>query len=101
MGLFEVNEAAEVVHAVAHQDANIIFGTVIDDEMGDEIKVTVIAAGFERWDTGAAGNSGFGTRTATTRTSDARPASNVRDIFSDSDPLSDDDDDFDVPSFLK
>jgi cell division GTPase FtsZ len=37
--LFEVNEAAEVVHAVAHQDANIIFGTVIDDEMGDEIKV--------------------------------------------------------------
>ena len=101
MGLFEVNEAAEVVHAVAHQDANIIFGTVIDDEMGDEIKVTVIAAGFERWDTGA-GNSGFGTRTASApRTADSRPASNVRDIFSDSDPLSDDDDDFDVPSFLK
>ena len=101
MGLFEVNEAAEVVHAVAHQDANIIFGTVIDDEMGDEIKVTVIAAGFERWDTGA-GNSGFGTRTASApRATDSRPASNVRDIFSDSDPLSDDDDDFDVPSFLK
>jgi cell division protein FtsZ len=101
MGLFEVNEAAEVVHAVAHQDANIIFGTVIDDEMGDEIKVTVIAAGFERWDTGSAGNSGFGTRTAATRPSDSRPSGNVRDIFSDSDPLSDDDDDFDVPSFLK
>ena len=100
MGLFEVNEAAEVVHAVAHQDANIIFGTVIDDEMGDEIKVTVIAAGFERWDTGA-GNTGFGTRTAGTRPADSRPTSNVRDIFSDSDPLSDDDDDFDVPSFLK
>ena len=101
MGLFEVNEAAEVVHAVAHQDANIIFGTVIDDEMGDEIKVTVIAAGFERWDTGAAGNSGFGTRTSSGRPADSRPTSNVRDIFSDSDPLSDDDDDFDVPSFLK
>ena len=101
MGLFEVNEAAEVVHAVAHQDANIIFGTVIDDEMGDEIKVTVIAAGFERWDTGAAGNTGFGTRTSGGRTADSRPTSNVRDIFSDSDPLSDDDDDFDVPSFLK
>lgn len=100
MGLFEVNEAAEVVHAVAHQDANIIFGTVIDDEMGDEIKVTVIAAGFERWDTGA-GNTGFGTRTSSARPADSRPASNVRDIFSDSDPLSDDDDDFDVPSFLK
>ena len=99
MGLFEVNAAAEVVHGVAHQDANIIFGTVIDDEMGDEIKVTVIAAGFERWDAGSSGSS-VGTRTST-RPSDSRPStSNVRDIFSDSDPLSDDDD-FDVPSFLK
>jgi cell division protein FtsZ len=100
MGLFEVNAAAEVVHGVAHQDANIIFGTVIDDEMGDEIKVTVIAAGFERWDSGSGGSS-IGTRSST-RSADARPpASNVRDMFSDSDPLSDDDDDFDVPSFLK
>lgn len=100
MGLFEVNAAAEVVHGVAHQDANIIFGTVIDDEMGDEIKVTVIAAGFERWDAGSSSSS-IGTRTST-RPTDARPStSNVRDIFSDSDPLSDDDDDFDVPSFLK
>ena len=48
MGLFEMNAAAEIIHGVAHQDANIIFGTVIDDEMGDEIKVTVIAAGFDR-----------------------------------------------------
>jgi cell division protein FtsZ len=100
MGLFEVNAAAEVVHGVAHQDANIIFGTVIDDEMGDEIKVTVIAAGFERWDAGSGGSS-IGTRSST-RPADTRPpASNVRDMFSDSDPLSDDDDDFDVPSFLK
>ena len=50
LGLFEVNEAAEVIHGVAHPDANIIFGTVIDDEMGDEVRVTVIAAGFDRWD---------------------------------------------------
>jgi cell division protein FtsZ len=99
MGLFEVNAAAEVVQAVAHQDANIIFGTVIDDEMGDEMKVTVIAAGFERWDSGSH-RSSAGTR-STSRQSDSRPSSNVRDIFSDSDPLSDDDDDFDVPSFLK
>jgi cell division protein FtsZ len=68
--------------------------------MGDEIKVTVIAAGFERWDASSSGSS-VGTRSAS-RSGDARPAtSNVRDIFSDSDPLSDDDDDFDVPSFLK
>ena len=50
LGLFEVNAAAEIVHGVAHPDANIIFGTVIDDEMGDEVKVTVIAAGFDRWE---------------------------------------------------
>ena len=99
MGLFEVNAAAEVVQAVAHQDANIIFGTVIDDEMGDEMKVTVIAAGFERWDSGSHRSSTV-TR-STSRPSESRPSSNVRDIFSDSDPLSDDDDDFDVPSFLK
>ena len=53
LGLFEVNEAAEIIHAVAHPDANIIFGAVIDDNMGDEVRVTVIAAGFERWEEGA------------------------------------------------
>ena len=50
LGLFEVNEAAEIIHAVAHPDANIIFGSVIDEAMGDEVRVTVIAAGFERWE---------------------------------------------------
>src|SRR4051794_26289585 len=50
LGLFEVNEAAEIIHGVAHPDANIIFGAVIDDEMGDEVRVTVIAAGFDRWE---------------------------------------------------
>ena len=53
LGLFEVNEAAEIIHGVAHPDANIIFGAVIDDNMGDEVRVTVIAAGFERWEEGA------------------------------------------------
>ena len=48
LGLFEVNEAAEIIHGVAHPDANIIFGQVIDDSMGDEVRVTVIAAGFEQ-----------------------------------------------------
>lgn len=47
LGLFEVNEAAEVVAAAAHPDANIIFGAVIDDSMSDQIRVTVIATGFE------------------------------------------------------
>ena len=94
LGLFEVNEAAEVIHSVAHPDANIIFGTVIDDEMGDEVRVTVIAAGFDRWDaekkpSGRTSRGGGGDEP-------------VRDVFATSDD--DDiegDDDFDVPSFLQ
>ena len=90
LGLFEVNEAAEVIHGVAHPDANIIFGTVIDDSMGDEVRVTVIAAGFDRWDEGK-----------------SRPAAQSGSgLGLGDDDLGDDldldgDDDFDVPSFLK
>jgi cell division protein FtsZ len=47
IGLFEVNEAAEIVQSAADADANIIFGSVIDDGMGDEVRVTVIATGFD------------------------------------------------------
>ncbi|MHB1488145.1 MAG: cell division protein FtsZ [Acidimicrobiales bacterium] len=92
LGLFEVNEAAEVIHAVAHPDANIIFGSVIDDAMGDEVRVTVIAAGFERWDDNkpAAGTG-----------SSSSPRAERGDIFGDEDEVGIGDDDFDVPSFLK
>lgn len=47
LGLFEINEAASLVQDAAHPDANIIFGTVIDDSLGDEVRVTVLAAGFD------------------------------------------------------
>jgi cell division protein FtsZ len=47
LGLFEVSAAADLIQGAAHEDANIIFGTVIDDALGDEVRVTVIAAGFE------------------------------------------------------
>ena len=47
LGLFEINEAASLVQEAAHAEANIIFGTVIDDSLGDEVRVTVIAAGFD------------------------------------------------------
>ena len=47
LGLFELSEAAELVAKCAHPDANIIFGTVIDDALGDEVRITVIAAGFD------------------------------------------------------
>jgi cell division protein FtsZ len=47
LGLFEVSAAANLIQGAAHEEANIIFGTVIDDALGDEVRVTVIAAGFE------------------------------------------------------
>jgi cell division protein FtsZ len=92
LGLFEVNEAAEVIHGVAHPDANIIFGTVIDDSMGDEVRVTVIAAGFDRWDEGKG-------RSTTASTSGL--GLGASDDLDDDDFDLDGDDDFDVPSFLK
>jgi cell division protein FtsZ len=52
LGLFEINEAAQLVSNSAAVDANIIFGAVIDDALGDEVRVTVIAAGFDESRTG-------------------------------------------------
>jgi len=108
LGLFEVNEAAEIIHSVAHPDANIIFGAVIDDNMGDEVRVTVIAAGFERWEEGGRAASA-GTASAGSGNSGSaggslglEPVSTV-DIFADAEDEELDlgDDEFDVPSFLR
>ncbi len=54
LGLFEINEAAQLVANSAAPDANIIFGAVIDDALGDEVRVTVIAAGFDEPQVGRA-----------------------------------------------
>ncbi len=70
LGLFEINEAARLVQEAAHPEANIIFGAVIDDALGDEVRVTVIAAGFDggapvrRGDDRALGTVHAGTRQA-------------------------------------
>ena len=48
LGLFEVNEAAEIIQSAADSNSNIIFGAVVDDAMGDGVRVTVVATGFER-----------------------------------------------------
>jgi cell division protein FtsZ len=83
LGLFEVNEAAEVVAAAASPEANIIFGAVIDDSMTDEIRVTVIA-------------TGFGGR----RTQQAMEfAEETGETVPSFEPLPDDD--LDIPAFLK
>ena len=82
LGLFEVNEAAELIHSAADANSNIIFGAVIDEELGDEIRVTVIATGFDR----PRGGGGFthvarGAPDARPRPADRRPPAVVaRDL---------------------
>ena len=95
LGIFEVNEAAEIVQGVAHPDANIIFGTVVDDSMGDHIRVTVIAAGFDRWN---------GERATRLSAADSLDSPETPDVFraAEDDLLSSDaEDEFDIPSFLR
>jgi cell division protein FtsZ len=102
LGLFEVNEAAEIIHGVAHPDANIIFGTVIDDAMGDEVRVTVIAAGFDRWDEGKEREQGREPqRPAAERPAERNPGRPAPAPAPAPAPQAAGDDDFDVPSFLK
>ena len=60
LGIFEINDAAQLVKEAAHPEANIIFGTVIDDTLGDEVRVTVIAAGFDSGEPHAAARPGHG-----------------------------------------
>lgn len=64
LGLFEINEAAQLVSEAAHPEANIIFGAVIDDALGDEVRVTVIAAGFDGGQPPARRDNVLGTSTA-------------------------------------
>jgi cell division protein FtsZ len=117
LGLFEVNEAAEVIASAAHPDANIIFGAVIDDALGDEVRVTVIAAGFDRSTPSAADAAAPAAaagadaeRAETVWPGEGRPqAERARrddDGDLDRDPprrvtYHGDDDDLDIPSFLK
>ena len=87
--LNEVNEAAELVVGVAHPDANIIFGTVVDESIGDTVRVTVIAAGFDRWENGS------------------RPArrtpveSDIPDVFGEPEETTEVHTGLDVPDFLQ
>ncbi|HEV2258510.1 MAG TPA: cell division protein FtsZ [Streptosporangiaceae bacterium] len=69
LGLFEINEAAQLVSNSAAVDANIIFGAVIDDALGDEVRVTVIAAGLDENRNGRAGGSAESGGTAFSTTS--------------------------------
>ena len=125
LGLYEVNEAAEIIAQAADSEANIIFGAVIDDALGDEVKVTVIAAGFSESPQSAAPAGGGGVLRPLERREPApQPAAPAPtaapspfldddddedddDVFrprTDRPPVvigGDDDDDLDIPSFLK
>ena len=96
LGLFEVNEAAEIVQSAADSNSNIIFGAVIDDALGDEVRVTVIATGFDHGR--GAGRSPRRARETTRR------ERRDRDVTMDDrqrSSLEISDDDIDIPSFLK
>ena len=114
LGLFEVNEACELVQSAVHPNAKFIFGTTIDDALGDEVRITVVAAGFE----------GGEPKRVSTPIIDAAALSGVADPIASNDPIlvalelnddptpkrrvtfeqlvaEDDSDDVDVPDFMK
>ena len=88
IGLFEVNEAAEVVTGAADQNANVIFGAVIDDSLREEVQVTVIATGF-------GGRGGRRARRRETATEAPLPATSASEGFDVSHDV------LEVPSFLR
>jgi cell division protein FtsZ len=93
LGLFEVNEAAEIVQHAADANSNIIFGAVIDDSLGDEVRVTVIATGFDH-----------GHASPSTARESTRRARRDRDVTMDDrqrSSLEIRDEEIDIPSFLK
>src|ERR671915_558484 len=95
LGLFEVNEAAEIIQGAADASSNIIFGAVVDDGMGDGVRVTVIATGFERPE-----RTPLFTEDSTGRRAEPRR----RDVKMDDRQrrsLEITEDDIDVPSFLR
>ncbi len=123
--LHEVNEAARVIQEAADPDANIIFGAIIDERLGDEIQITVIATGFEGRSTSVRSGSARplhrdltparptttdrpAERTSDTRVEPARqeparqePRSEPRDQSSYRRPDVDDDDQYDIPAFIR
>src|SRR4030088_1747918 len=92
LGLFEVNEAAEIVQTAADSDSNLIFGAVIDDALGEDVRVTVIATGFDH-----------GHRSPSTARETTRRERRDRDVTMDDrqrSSLEISDDDIDIPFFL-
>jgi cell division protein FtsZ len=109
LALHEVNRAAETITKVAHPDANIIFGATIDDALGDEVRVTVIAAGFDKL--GGNGRNGRLARVIEAEPKKSAPREPAPSLLEDEDDelfkpapatvVFDADEDLDIPDFLK
>jgi len=103
MTLFEVNQAAAIIKETAHPEVNLIFGAVIDPNLSDEVRVTVIATGFER--TGVPRRTLERPKTAASSAtrSAAQPAesSAAQPAMSEFQPRSFNTDDLDIPAFLR
>jgi cell division protein FtsZ len=98
LGLFEVNEAAEIVQSAADSNSNIIFGAVIDDNMVDDVRVTVIATGFDH------GHRAIAQQQRERDSSSRAPRRDRGDVSMDDrqrSALEISDDEIDIPSFLK
>ncbi len=94
LGIQEINDAADLVAANVDPEANIIFGTVVDESLGDQVRVTVIATGFERNQSAQPFVSGFGiTDRADRRRTNRAPASRREPAASSND--------FEIPDFLR
>ena len=92
MTLFEVNEAASIIRETAHPDVNLIFGAVIDENMDDEVSITVIATGFDSGGADIVPSHPMTTTTHTPRRSE------VSDLFSSQVA---DRDNIEIPAFLR
>ncbi|MDR0436651.1 MAG: cell division protein FtsZ [Propionibacteriaceae bacterium] len=95
LGIHEVSQAAGLIQAAAHEDANIIFGTIIDDSLGDEVRITVIAAGFEGGKPPTIVAKRQPAPEPTVTPLPPHPSTGVEL------PRDDDDDDLDIPDFMK
>jgi cell division protein FtsZ len=98
--LFDVNEAAEIIKSTAHPDVNLIFGAVIDPSMKDEVRITVIATGFER-----SGGAGRPPQVAPREMKNERPVQNTVQNATpprrDFQPRAFNTEDLDIPTFLR
>jgi cell division protein FtsZ len=107
MGLFEVNEAAEIIAGAADADANVIFGAVIDEALGDQMRVTVIATGFDQLQRPAVAQvaqrpSLFAPKPAPARKTESTPAKQVESLLPQTiEGFEMDEEVLDIPKFLR